>query len=182
MNEIQNEFGGGLDLKHLGIPCINNLPGEDSISHRPQMSKRTLSMANLHSQSMSNFHHVRKKTHFTDRRDQNTKDFYTTKDSNFTAQLMMKSPKSNRSNSFKFWKNGNSTNSIGSEFRGTHASGFPIQNPKIGAVSKLFPKKNVFFTEPSANSFIKADFFTARRSKNPSVIFYHKINRLTIYH
>jgi hypothetical protein len=121
-----------------------------------------------HAKTTSNFYEARKKPHSSQRPGLKDGEFYKTKLSNFTANLMLKSTKSARSHSFKFWKNGNISNSLTSNFHSTGNSNFPQQAPKIG---DLFDRNNVFFTEATQGTFIKPDLFTTRQPKNQSVTF-----------
>jgi hypothetical protein len=171
MQEMHQMFGGGTDYKHLKIPCLGDSARTPLHRLRTSHPQRNLSVGKSHdhARTTSNFYDARKKTHFKQRPEAKDGEFYLTKNSSFTAQLMLKSPILTRSHSFKFWKNGNMTNSLSSNFHSTGHSNFLQQAPKIAPGSQLFNKKIVFFTEATKGTFIKPDLFTIRNPKNRSV-------------
>lgn len=171
MQEMHQMFGYSTDYKHLKIPCLGDPAHTPLHRIRKSHSQRNLSVCKSHdhARTTSKFSDAPKKTHFKQRPEAKDSQFYLTKHSDFTAQLMLKSPISTRSHSFKFWKNGNMSNSFSSNFQSTGDSNFPQHASKIALGSHLFIKKNVFFTEATQGSFIKPDLITTRNHKNRSV-------------
>jgi hypothetical protein len=171
MQEMHQMFGGGTNYMHFKIPCLGD-PGRTPLHRlRKSHSQRNLSVGKSHdhARTTSKFYDVPKKTHSKQRPEAKDGEFYITKHSNFTAHLMLKSPISTRSHSFKFWKTGNMTSSLSSNFQSTGDSNFQQQALKIAPGSHLFSKKNVFFTEGTQGNFIKPDLITTRNPKNRSV-------------